>query len=212
MPSLNFKKQFVPGIRAMLDREYARRLKIKPKRTTIRAMRKVPIRKGDTLYLFTGLRTPHCERLGEVKCLKVETVEITEKKVAGAVAVAAASRAKKPLEGLIEVRTEGKLLSRRDTQAFAIDDGFTSIVDLAAWFKDQHGLPFTGQRIHLANTYDRKYYLNRKAKALDLDLRLEKTEKTIEITAAEVEKVRGSKYIRELMEKHSYGVQMRLEL
>jgi len=60
MPSLSFQKQFVPAVRAMLDKDYAQRLKIKPKTTTIRAARKRPFRKGDTLYLFSGIRTKYC--------------------------------------------------------------------------------------------------------------------------------------------------------
>src|SRR5665648_136068 len=78
MPSLSFQKPFVPGIRAMLDKDYATRLKIKPKTTTIRATRKRPFKKGDKLFLFSGLRTKYCHKLGEVICLKVEDIEISE--------------------------------------------------------------------------------------------------------------------------------------
>ena len=76
MPSLSFQKQFVPGIRAMLSKDYSARLKVKPKHTTIRGYRKRPFKKGDRLILFFGLRTKNCEKLGEVCCRKVEDIGI----------------------------------------------------------------------------------------------------------------------------------------
>ena len=72
MPALNFKKEFARGEMAMLDKDYAIRNKVKPKTTTISSYRKRPFCKGDILYLFTGLRTKYCKRLGTVKCLRVE--------------------------------------------------------------------------------------------------------------------------------------------
>ncbi len=51
MPSLNFEKQFVPLIESG------------QKRQTIRVERKNPIKVGDKLYLFSGLRTKYCYRI-----------------------------------------------------------------------------------------------------------------------------------------------------
>lgn len=65
MPAYNFKTQFAEPIR------------IGQKRTTIRPYRvSRPTRIGDTLYLFTGMRTQHCERLGAYRCLRVLPIAI----------------------------------------------------------------------------------------------------------------------------------------
>ena len=45
-------------------------------------------------------------------------------------------------------------------------------------------------------------------KDLDLQVKLTKLEKTIEITTEEIAKLKGSKYVAELMNKHQYGVQI----
>jgi len=196
MPSLSFQKQFVPGILAMLDKDYATRLKIKPKTTTIRATRKRPFKKGDKLFLFSGLRTTSCKRLGTVICLKVEDIEISE------------FNGNHILKPAIMFKLDGSTLSRSQIQNIASGDGFEKWEDMITWFRKNHGLPFTGQRIHMDNTYDRKYYLHKKTKDLNLKVRLTKLEKTIEITSDQVETVRKSKHITELARKHQYGVQI----
>lgn len=195
MPSLSFQKQFVPGIRAMLDKDFATRLKIKPKTTTIRATRKRPFKKGDKLFLFSGLRTKYCHKLGEVICLKTEEIEISE-------FIGTDSR------NAIMFKIDGSTLSKSQIQNIASGDGFEKWEDLITWFRKNHGFPFTGQRIHMDNTYDRKYYLHKKTKDLNLKVRLTKLEKTIEITSDQVETVRKSKHITELANKYQYGVQI----
>jgi len=196
MPSLSFQKPFVPGIRAMLDKDYATRLKIKPKTTTIRATRKRPFKKGDKLFLFSGLRTKYCHKLGEVICLKTEDVEISE--FIGNHILAPA----------ITFKLDGSILAKHQILIVAVGDGFETIEDMITWFRKNHGFPFTGQRIHMDNTYDRKYYLHKKTKDLNIKVRLTKLEKTIEITTDQVETVRKSKHITELARKYQYGVQI----
>jgi len=56
MPALNFQKQF------------ARAVKNGTKKQTIRAYRKNPIKEGDVLYLYTGMKTKNCIKLKEVVC------------------------------------------------------------------------------------------------------------------------------------------------
>lgn len=194
MPSLSFQKQFVPGIRAMLDKDYATRLKIKPKTTTIRSTRKRPFKKGDKLFLFSGLRTKYCHKLGEVICLKTESIEIYEFPFG-------------PFNSIM-FKIDGSTLSKSQIQNIAFGDGFEKSEDMIDWFRKNHGFPFTGQRIHMDNTYDRKYYLHKKTKDLNLKVRLTKLEKTIEITTDQVETVRKSKHITELANKYQYGVQI----
>ena len=64
------------------------------------------------------------------------------------------------------------------------------------------------KQLRLGNTYDRKYYLHKRTKDLGINLRQEKCEKTIEITTDQVDEIRKNKHIKELANKHSYGVQI----
>lgn len=64
MPALNFKMQFADKV------EKGEKIQ------TIRATRKRPFRCGDKLYLYTGLRTKYCKKIGESVCHNVEDVEI----------------------------------------------------------------------------------------------------------------------------------------
>jgi hypothetical protein len=191
MPSLSFQQQFVPGIYAMLSKDYASRTKVKPKTTTIRAMRKRPFKKGDRLFLFSGLRTKQCKRLGEAICKKIEMIGIEE----------AAS-------GLFIVTVNGEMITEEEINCLARHDGFKTGAEMIKWFCKHHRFPYSGQIITMSNTYDRKYYLHKKTKDLNLKIRLTKLEKTIEITSDEVEKIKGSKHVLELAEKYQYGVQI----
>ena len=66
MPALNFKKQF------------ADKVERGEKRQTIRALRadgRNP-QPGQTLFLYTGMRTKSCRKLGEAVCSSVEQIDI----------------------------------------------------------------------------------------------------------------------------------------
>lgn len=57
-------------------------------------------------------------------------------------------------------------------------------------------------------SYDRKYYLHRRVKAAGFCLKLEETVKTIEVTDNLVRKAKTNKYVAELRDRYSYGVQL----
>lgn len=190
MPSLNFQSQFAPGILAMLNKDYAKRTGIKPKTTTIRAQRKVNIKKGDILYLFSGQRTKQCVRLGTAICKRLEGIWINEDR-----------------EGFI-IKVDGCRLSYEEAHDIAEKDGFNSLQDMVRWFKMTHGLPFLGVRIHFTTTYDRKYFCNKSVKDRGYKLKLETTQKTIFVTPDQVEAAKEDRYVRELSQKHNYGVQI----
>lgn len=190
MPSLNFQSQFVPGIMAMLDKDYAKRTGIKPKNTTIRAQRKVHIKKGDTLYLFTAQRTKQCQKLGEAICRRLDGIYINEDR-----------------DGII-LKIDGCRLSYEEAYAVAEKDGFNGLQEMIRWFKMTHGLPFIGVRIHFTSTYDRKYFCNKSVKDRGYKLKLETTQKTILVTTEQVEAAKEDRYINELATKHNYGVQI----
>lgn len=64
MPLYGFQPQFGPMI---LNHR---------KRHTIRPRRKRPTRPGDTLYLYTGLRTKNCKFISEETCEAVDPIVI----------------------------------------------------------------------------------------------------------------------------------------
>ena len=114
MPILNFQKQFAEAV------------KNGTKKQTIRATRKYPIKKGDTLYLYTGLRTKSAEMLKEVICKDALDIKIDWYKV------------------VLPTTTINYL---EKLEAFAKADGFEDWTALLSWFEDTHGLPFKGQLI-----------------------------------------------------------------
>ena len=143
------------------------------------------------MRLFTGLRTKKVRLLGKVTCRKTEEIEIKE-----------------VAPGVIAFIVDGYTLNDIEVQKIAECEGFSSWCKMEAWFRITHGFPFEGQRIFLANTYDRKYYLHKRTKDLGINIELCRCEKTIEITPEQVEKVRNSKHITELATKHNYGIQI----
>lgn len=112
MPSLSFQKRFAPAI------------EVGTKCQTIRAQRKRPIRVGDKLFLFTGMRTPQCKRIKETVCVSADYVHIERNRVIYA-------------DG-------GEVLA---VDLFAQRDGFKDFDDMIAWFEKNHQLPFYGQVI-----------------------------------------------------------------
>jgi len=67
-----------------------------------------------------------------------------------------------------------------------------------------------GQLLTLRNTYDRKYYLNRKVKAAGFKLELEQTSKTIVVTPEMASHAEANKALKELSKNYNYGVQYTL--
>ena len=112
MPALNFQKRFAPDVESQ------------KKRQTIRTVRKHPIKEGDTLYLYTGMRQRGCRKLGEVMCKSVEGVTIAR--------------------GGLLIRVNGKPLDSLRANSLAEADGFDSVEEMIYWFEQTHGLPFEG--------------------------------------------------------------------
>lgn len=113
MPALNFQKQFVQLVESGA------------KRQTIRANRQRPFRQGDVLYLYTGMRTTVCRKLGTVTATRVRPIAISR---AGVV-------------------MEGDALSIEAAVALAQADGFATFGEFVGYFEKTHDLPFHGQLI-----------------------------------------------------------------
>lgn len=108
MPAYNCQKRFVPLILGGL------------KPHMIRKRRKHPTKVGDTLYLFTGLRTKQTVRFAETVCTKIQPVYIY------------------PFRKEIEFVTDLKFftpLSRYEKIELARRDGFNSVGDFFDFFK-----------------------------------------------------------------------------
>jgi hypothetical protein len=64
MPALSYHTQFATAV------------EVGQKLQTIRALRKVPIKSGDILYHYTGMRTKACRRLGVSTCRSANQIDI----------------------------------------------------------------------------------------------------------------------------------------
>ena len=84
------------------------------KKHTIRKERKVPIKVGDKLIMFTGQRTTACRELGRAICTKVDKISIFE----------------------TDVKINGASLNWHYLAALSRNDGFDSIVTFKKFFKD----------------------------------------------------------------------------
>ena len=130
MPALNFQARFA----AAVERG--------DKRQTIRKRRKDgrDPKSGDTLYLYTGMRTKACRKLGEVKCRTVQWIHIG--KFDG-------ERTGFPeVSSLVDGSPVWAPDFCRDPLAaerrFARRDGFRTWQERSDWFEATHGLPFEG--------------------------------------------------------------------
>ena len=96
------------------------------KRHTIRAPRKIPIKVGDTLYMWWKSRSPkEKEKLGESTCIRIAPITIKK----------------------LGASCEDIEVKYHCLDLFAIADGFDSWDEMRDFFDKTHGLPFTGELI-----------------------------------------------------------------
>ena len=122
MALLNYKQQFRPHI------ESGR------KKHTIRAKRKRPIKKGETLHNYTGLRTKKASLINRVVCSDVEDITIQQ------------GPNKRFLPNDFRVFVGENLLDKSECEALAYADGFDSFADMMKFWDGR--LPFNGDLIH----------------------------------------------------------------
>jgi len=115
MPAYNFKAQFADDV------ENGR------KRQTIRPKRKRKTKPGETLFLYTGMRTKKCRKLCEVVCESVTPIKI--------------------YSGLRIRVGNGWLSSIAGVGDLALSDGFKNVNEFYEFFEKQYGLPFEGELI-----------------------------------------------------------------
>ena len=110
MPAINFKKQFAELVES------------EEKRQTIRPLRKCPIKPGETLFLYTGMRTKQCRKLKEVVCKNVSPIVVGP--------------------GWIELNE--RMLDMEGIYEIARQDGFIETLGFFNFFRKQYSLPFHG--------------------------------------------------------------------
>lgn len=94
------------------------------KRQSIRPVRKNAINVGDMIYLYTGQRTKACRFLGTAKCTETFSIAIKQERGKLPIVIIANS-----IESVAEI---------------AKKDGFNSVEDFLAFFKNQYGNEFFG--------------------------------------------------------------------
>lgn len=114
MPALNFQAKFAEAVKSGT------------KRQTIRSYRKYPFKTGDRLFLYTGMRTSSCVKLGETVAQSVTEIRIFKNVVR---------------------HGPHRFCSGSCLNRFAKSDGFNNWQEMKAWFSETHGLPFVGQLI-----------------------------------------------------------------
>ena len=123
MVAYNFQARFVDAVESGA------------KRTTIRAFGGKPHpRVGDSLQLYTGMRTKACRKLVDPDpiCTVSALVKIGDDRV--------------------QIGHNRALLTQHpgSLQTFAHGEGFDDFGALVAWFRETHGLPFVGVLIRWA--------------------------------------------------------------
>lgn len=122
MPALSYNQQFAPAVQAG------------DKLQTIRAMRKVPIKAGDTLFHFTAMRTKACRRLGVSSCQSANQIDILRWN---------------DQRGVFLQDSPGggqRRLTNKEIETLATADGFPDVETFYAWFVTNN-THFTGQLI-----------------------------------------------------------------
>jgi len=110
MPAINFRKRFAEMVESGI------------KQQTIRRERKHPIKVGDLLYLYTGMRTKYCRKIGEAVCKSMESITIDR-------------------EG---IKLGKCYLTGQQQHDVAWADGFRHLYEFVDWFNKLYGLPFKG--------------------------------------------------------------------
>jgi len=141
MAALSFKGSFVDRI---LDGT---------KTQTIRNYRKYPLRVGETLYLYYGLRTKNSKKLKDATCKAIYHIIIDKDSV---LIFYRGAELTQPSEGggtkaqLAGERVAKVIKTQKELDEFAYADGFENWATMKRWWSLTHGddcFPFTGQLI-----------------------------------------------------------------
>jgi hypothetical protein len=120
------------------QQQFAAPIKAGAKRQTIRADRRRHARSGETLQLYTGMRTRQCRLIGRAVCVGVGPVRLYLR------------------DGAVALWTGVTLTAPSDLDAFAIRDGFPGWTALAAFWASVHPTTpiFSGVQIEWGSTFE----------------------------------------------------------
>lgn len=118
MAILSFKKRFAGKVRNGR------------KRQTIRGFRKYPIVPGETLYLYTALRTKYAKKLRVVRCKNCVPIKISFNKRE-------------------VILPDAVLTLDYELDAFAVRDGFKDFDDMKAFWIEEHGVKKGNRKVIL---------------------------------------------------------------
>lgn len=142
MPSVNFQKRFAGLVESGA------------KRQTIRALRRDgrDHKPGDSLYLFTGMRTRNCRRLVVRAGVDVDRVPVANRPYGHVVRCTSADRISIDDPVLCErascVKIGSLELLSGEAERVARADGFISFEELLDFVETEHDLPFEGVLSH----------------------------------------------------------------
>lgn len=121
MTAYSFKKRFVDPIRSGLGNyEHIDGIIPRPKRQTIRAHgKRRHARPGETLQLYTAMRTKQCKKIGDARCTEINRVLIWP--------------------DVIAIMVNGVMLGPRQLREFSRADGFDDPKDMQQFWLKEHG-------------------------------------------------------------------------
>ena len=121
MVAYSFKKRFIEPIRVGLS-TISLSFDCPPKRQTIRALgKRRHARRGETLQLYTAMRTRQCRKIGDARCVKTDNITL---RICS--------------DGDLLVTIGGKLMLPADVDGFAQDDGFEGHEDMWLFWRENH--------------------------------------------------------------------------
>lgn len=94
---------------------------------TMRKERKIQPKIGETLHMYTALRTKHTKVI--TKTHKLVSTQIVEVNIADS-----------PKQLQVKIQVDGRVLGQLETEMFVICDGFNDVPDFARyWIEDSTG-------------------------------------------------------------------------
>lgn len=126
------QKAFLKLVMALINfsrEDFIKAVEKGTKHFTVRFLRKNPLRKGESLQLYTGLRTKHARKLRDTVCKNIWELKIVNKK------------------DKFLFYLDGKELPGNEIKDIGNRIGFNSTEDWVTYFKEKYKFPFRGQLI-----------------------------------------------------------------
>jgi hypothetical protein len=127
MTAYSFKSRFVDPIKCGLGLPVDDiGALVRPKLQTIRAIgRRRHARPGETVQLYTAMRTKQCRKIGDGRCVRVDPIRIHVE--GGRIAICPGTPDKRAFD------------KASDLDSFAQRDGFADWADMREFWREEHG-------------------------------------------------------------------------